>query len=212
MARIDYFDDPNAPTPNSIVPAAVGCVVDDQGRLLLEHRVDKPTDDYLESGNVLLDHLHGATTEKRPGGADMNAELEAAADRLRAEGEVVYTIPGGGSNPTGALGYVNCAFEMLGQFNDRGLRVDHIVHATGSAGTQAGLVTGRGIHVDDQMITSDAVIFALGECVEHDGNIFGLVAPLELAQKQGLLHVSVDELRLELDEIRAHHRRRELYV
>ncbi|MGB7880024.1 MAG: NUDIX domain-containing protein, partial [Ilumatobacteraceae bacterium] len=40
MARIDYFDDPDAPTPNSIVPAAVGCVVDDQGRLLLEHRVD----------------------------------------------------------------------------------------------------------------------------------------------------------------------------
>ena len=31
---------------------------------------------------------------------------------------------------------------MLGQFNDRGLKVDHIVHATGSAGTQAGLITG----------------------------------------------------------------------
>ena len=33
MARTDYFDDPNAPTPNSIVPAAVGCVVNDEGRL-----------------------------------------------------------------------------------------------------------------------------------------------------------------------------------
>ncbi|MGX9351870.1 nitrite reductase large subunit NirB [Shimia sp. W99] len=42
----------------------------------------------------------------------------------------------------------------------------------------AGLACGRGIYVDDQMITSDADIFALGECVEHDGNIFGLVAPL----------------------------------
>ncbi|WP_197918725.1 nitrite reductase large subunit NirB [Thiosulfatihalobacter marinus] len=42
----------------------------------------------------------------------------------------------------------------------------------------AGLATGRGIHVDDQMVTSDANILALGECVEHDGNIFGLVAPL----------------------------------
>jgi len=37
---------------------------------------------------------------------------------------------------------VNCAFEMLGQFNDRALKVDHIVHVTGSAGTQAGLITG----------------------------------------------------------------------
>ena len=46
------------------------------------------------------------------------------------------------SNTTGALGYVNCAFELLGQVNDRGLKIDHIVHATGSAGTQAGLVTG----------------------------------------------------------------------
>ncbi|MCV6823552.1 MULTISPECIES: nitrite reductase large subunit NirB [Halocynthiibacter] len=42
----------------------------------------------------------------------------------------------------------------------------------------AGLSVGRGIHVDDQMITSDENILAVGECVEHDGNIFGLVAPL----------------------------------
>ncbi|MEY8095924.1 nitrite reductase large subunit NirB [Falsihalocynthiibacter sp. S25ZX9] len=44
--------------------------------------------------------------------------------------------------------------------------------------SEAGLMVGKGIHVDDQMITSDADIFAVGECVEHDGAIFGLVAPL----------------------------------
>jgi nitrite reductase (NADH) large subunit len=42
----------------------------------------------------------------------------------------------------------------------------------------SGLAVGRGIHVDDQMLTSDADILAVGECVEHDGEIFGLVAPL----------------------------------
>ncbi|MGX9355087.1 nitrite reductase large subunit NirB [Roseobacteraceae bacterium S113] len=42
----------------------------------------------------------------------------------------------------------------------------------------AGLAVGRGIHVDDQMLTSDANIFAVGECVEHNGALFGLVAPL----------------------------------
>ncbi|GGH24945.1 D-cysteine desulfhydrase [Cribrihabitans marinus] len=110
--------------------------------ILLEDRTGSNDANYNNNGNVLLDHLHGATTEKRPGGGDMNAEMEAVADRFRAEGRKVYTIPGGGSNPTGALGYVNCAFEMLGQFNERGLRVDHIIHATGSAGTQAGLITG----------------------------------------------------------------------
>ncbi len=110
--------------------------------ILLEDRTHSNNDNYNNNGNVLLDHLHGATTEKFPDGLDMNAEMETVAERFRAEGKKVYTIPGGGSNPTGALGYVNCAFELLGQLNDRALKVDHIVHATGSAGTQAGLITG----------------------------------------------------------------------
>ncbi len=42
----------------------------------------------------------------------------------------------------------------------------------------AGLAVGRGIHVDDQMVTSDEDILAVGECVEHNGALFGLVAPL----------------------------------
>ncbi len=110
--------------------------------ILLEDRTGSNDPEYKFNGNVLLDRLHGATFETRGPGLDMNAELEAAAERLRSEGRKVYAIPGGGSNPTGALGYVNAAFEMLGQFNDAGLRIDHIVTATGSAGTQAGLVTG----------------------------------------------------------------------
>ena len=110
--------------------------------LLLEDRTGSKDKNYNMNGNVFLDYLHGATAEKRPGGLDMNAEMEAVAERLRAEGRNVYTIPGGGSNPTGALGYVNCAFELVSQANDRDLAIDHIVHATGSAGTQAGLITG----------------------------------------------------------------------
>ncbi len=110
--------------------------------ILLEDRTGSNNANYNNNGNVLLDHLHGATTEKRAGGLDMNAEMEAVADKFRADGKKVYTIPGGGSNPTGALGYVNCAFELVGQANDRGLKIDHLIHATGSAGTQAGLIVG----------------------------------------------------------------------
>ena len=110
--------------------------------ILLEDRTGSNDANYNTNGNVLLDHLHGATTSKRAGGMDMAAEMELLADRLRAEGRKTYIIPGGGSNPTGALGYVNCAFELVGQANDRGLVIDHIVTATGSAGTQAGLITG----------------------------------------------------------------------
>jgi nitrite reductase (NADH) large subunit len=43
---------------------------------------------------------------------------------------------------------------------------------------EAGLAVGRGIQVDDHMVTSDANVLAVGECVEHDGNVYGLVAPL----------------------------------
>ena len=110
--------------------------------ILLEDRTGSTHDNYNNNGNVLLDHLHGATTEKRPGGVDMAAEMEAVAQQMRQDGKKVYIIPGGGSNPIGALGYVNCAFELLQQTNAAGLKVDHIVHATGSAGTQAGLITG----------------------------------------------------------------------
>lgn len=110
--------------------------------ILLEDRTGYNYDNYKYNGNVLLDHLHGATMEHRGTGLDMNAEMEAVADTFRAEGRNAYTIPGGGSNATGALGYVNCALEMLGQLVSMDLDVDHIVHATGSAGTQAGLITG----------------------------------------------------------------------
>lgn len=110
--------------------------------ILLEDRTGSNDANYNTNGNVLLDHLHGATTSKRAGGMDMAAEMELLADRLRAEGRKTYIIPGGGSNPTGALGYVNCAFELVGQANDRGLVIDQIVTATGSAGTQAGLISG----------------------------------------------------------------------
>lgn len=72
----------------------------------------------------------------------MAAAMEEVADELRAKGRKPYVIPGGGSNAIGALGYVNCAIELTAQANDMGLRIDHLVHATGSAGTQAGLVAG----------------------------------------------------------------------
>ena len=110
--------------------------------ILLEDRTGYNHENYKFNGNVLLDHLHGATMEGRGPDLDMNAEMEAVADAFREKGRSVYTIPGGGSNPTGALGYVNCALELLGQLADAGLVVDHLLHATGSAGTQAGLVTG----------------------------------------------------------------------
>jgi L-cysteate sulfo-lyase len=109
---------------------------------VLEHRIQTNDPDYLEGGNVLLDHLMGIAIEYRPGGTDMQAAIEEVGARLASHGEKPYVIPGGGSNPTGALGYAHVALELLAQANEMGLRIDRLVHATGSAGTQAGLVVG----------------------------------------------------------------------
>lgn len=107
-------------------------------QLLLEQRQVRD-DDYEHSGNVLLDELLGAQIVQRPAaGSDVAAAAEAVADELRAAGKSPYVIPGGGSNPTGALGYVDCALEL----DAAPVAVDWVVHATGSAGTQAGLVAG----------------------------------------------------------------------
>jgi L-cysteate sulfo-lyase len=110
--------------------------------LLFENRIAHPGEEYLHSGNVFLDRLFDAQTRHFPAGTDMNAAMEERAAALREKGFKPYVIPGGGSNPVGALGYVNCALELLHQANSQGLKIDHLIHATGSAGTQAGLVAG----------------------------------------------------------------------
>jgi L-cysteate sulfo-lyase len=91
---------------------------------------------------VLLDRLLGANMHHYPKATDMNQAMSDFAEELRRKGKHPYIIPGGGSNPVGALGYVNCALELLAQANDQGLVIDHLVHATGSTGTQAGLIVG----------------------------------------------------------------------
>ena len=75
--------------------------------------------------------------------------------------------------------------QVVGVELDDGTRIDAcmVVMAVGirpsaQLAKDAGLETGRGIIVTDHMLTSDVDIFALGECVEHRGQVYGLVAPL----------------------------------
>ena len=155
--------------------------------ILLEDRTGYNEPNYRLNGNVLLDVLHGATIEHRGPGLDMNAEMMAVAEDLRAKGRNPYAIVGGGSNPTGALGYVNCALELLGQMADGGLTFDHMVTATGSAGTHAGLIVGLkalnaqlpllGIGVRAPKETQEANVFRLAQAVEEKLGIQGAVAP-----------------------------------
>ena len=124
--------------------------------ILLEDRTGRTDQDYTDNGNVLLDRLHGATVDRRSGGSNMQQEMEQLAEQLKADGARPYVIPGGGSTPVGALGYVSAAMELASQAAARGLRMDYLVHATGSAGTQAGLVAG--LHA----INSDTKLLGIG--------------------------------------------------
>ncbi|MBW2065138.1 MAG: D-cysteine desulfhydrase [Deltaproteobacteria bacterium] len=111
-------------------------------RLLLEERVPGSYNPRA-SGNNFLFHLMGVEKIKVvPSGTDMMKEMLAMEDEVAMEGRKAYVIPGGGSNPIGALGYASCAEEILAQAFDKGVRIDWVVCASGSAGTHAGLVTG----------------------------------------------------------------------
>jgi len=151
--------------------AAARCGIDCHG--LLERRVPHAANTYESTGNVFLDRMFGATLEFRETGLDMNAEAQAAAEKLRASGRRPYFIPGGGSNETGALGYVLCAQELLAQADEMGIRIDWLVLGTGSTGTQAGLVAGlcaldssvpvMGISVRQKKDPQIAAVHALAE-------------------------------------------------
>ena len=107
-------------------------------------------------GNLLLDFLLGADIrlrEARKGkllaaDAAIKAVEEVAAE-VRGRGGNPYTVAVGGSmpglsmtQPLGALGYVAAFAELEEQARAARLDFTHVVHATGSGATQAGLVAG----------------------------------------------------------------------
>lgn len=105
--------------------------------------VGRDTVPFKESGNALLLDLLGADLVWVPADEDFSVALSRIADQLRSEGARPYVLPFGASDALGVLGYVDCAQEIIEQTNAmEGRDPDLIVVATGSGGTQAGLVAG----------------------------------------------------------------------
>ena len=111
-------------------------------RLVLEQRVPGSYDPHASGNNLLYDLLGAEALTIVNAGDDLNAAMGAIAAELEARGRKGYIIPGGGSNPLGALGYVACAQEILAQSFELGVSFDHILVASGSCGTHAGLLVG----------------------------------------------------------------------
>ena len=95
-------------------------------------------------GNLVLDDIYGADVRfmNTDSYDDIYAEMHRVGEELAKEGHKSYYIPVGGSNPLGAVGYVNGVREFTVQALAAGIRVGHIVSATGSGGTTAGLLLG----------------------------------------------------------------------
>jgi D-cysteine desulfhydrase len=110
--------------------------------LILEERVAGTYDPHGSGNNILFNLLGAASVSLVPGGSPVQAVMESVSDRLTAEGETTYIIPGGAADPLGALGYAACAQEINVQLmeSDPGFR--RLVCASGSGGTQAGLLAG----------------------------------------------------------------------
>jgi len=99
------------------------------------------------TGNLLIDHMLDANihhVETEDAAVRMAAAQEIAA-QLRDQGKKVYFLPPGGSIPIGALGYTAAFAELLEDFKRQDVTIGKILHASSSAGTQAGLVLGQAI-------------------------------------------------------------------
>lgn len=120
--------------------------------LVLLNKSGAPASD---DGNLLLDHLCGATVRVLETDSNRSfLKLEDVSDLVApimeeemTAGRKPYLAPIGGSvvegsmkKPFGAMGYANALVEIVEQMYSRDLRLDTVVHASGSAGTQAGLV------------------------------------------------------------------------
>jgi L-cysteate sulfo-lyase len=99
------------------------------------------TEPKVPNGDVLLDELLGPRIHWiQP--AERVAKLRDLPDQLRKEDRKPYVIPVGGPNGVGAIGYVLAMIELVEQLDKINRRVDHVVFASSSGGTQAGIVVG----------------------------------------------------------------------
>ena len=109
-------------------------------------------------GNLVLDEIYGAQVRlvDTDDYQDIYQEMDRLGAELAAQGHKCYPIPVGGSTPLGAVGYVHCVEELAAQIPE-GVQVDHIVSATGSGGTTAGLLLGASRYLPGAKVTGIGV-------------------------------------------------------
>lgn len=131
-------------------------------RCVLVLRGEQPAE---ADGNLLLARLAGADIRYIPVQdyqQQLPALLEHERKRLAKAGSKALVIPTGGSDGLGVWGYIAAAGELQQDFRRLGIAPRHIVHASGSGGTQAGLMLGAWLH------GLDAGIVGINVCDDYD--------------------------------------------
>lgn len=137
------------------------------------------------TGNLLLNEVIGAEIHYTGDNDRVSVDhgIDALAEKLRAIGRRPYRLPRGGATAVGVAGYLRASLELTGQLLDAGLTPTQLWLATGSCGTQAGLVAGArwlrapyeviGVSVSRPVAECTARITALAEGV---GELLGVPA------------------------------------
>jgi L-cysteate sulfo-lyase len=108
-------------------------------------RLQAPTPEYKSSGNAFLNRLFGAHLHDVAWTGDRNTAIRDLVGALESAGRKPYFVPYGVSNDLGAIGYATATVEIAAQAAAQGFTPAAIVHSSGSAGTQAGLVVGASL-------------------------------------------------------------------
>lgn len=135
-------------------------------------------------GNLVLDELFGAEVRLLDMDSydEIYAEMHRIGGTLEQAGHKCCYIPVGASTALGAVGYVSGAREIAVQAMAAGVRLGHIVSATGSGGTTAGLLLGARLYLPQAQVTGIAV----------DTDPFDEIVPKLAAGGAELLGVSLD--------------------
>lgn len=131
-------------------------------------------------GNQALAELVGADI-RFTGDADrtsVDPVLESLTARLRSEGRRPYTLPRGGATALGAVGYARASKELVDQMAGLGISPRSIWLATGSCGTQAGLLAGVRWLGTGHQVTGVTVSRPAGECGRRVAELADKVAEL----------------------------------
>jgi D-cysteine desulfhydrase len=152
--------------------------------LLLTEMVPRSGEAYHRSGNVLLDHVYGARVHVCADFAAAGAAYERLVAEAAAEGRTVATIPLGGSNGIGALGYVAAAAEIREQLDERGLGEVRVVAPCSSGATVAGLAVGASVsnwrgRLDVACVShpADEARATVGQLAAETASLLGVPAP-----------------------------------